>query len=196
MFLILGLGNPGKRYRGTRHNIGFAVLEALAVRWKIELRHQSFHALWGKGGLEERSVLLAMPQTYMNLSGQAARELVDYFKLEANNTIVVHDDLDLPLGRIRLKNKGGDAGHKGLKSIIAHLGSADFQRVRIGIGKPAEKQCVEDYVLERFRPEEIPLVQDVIFRAAEATEAIVLSGMQQAMAKYHAKNISTKKEDC
>ncbi len=196
MFLILGLGNPGKRYQGTRHNIGFAVLEELAARWRVALNHKSFHALWGRGEIEGRSVLLAMPQTYMNLSGQAARELTDYFKLEVSKTIVVHDDLDLPVGSIRLKSRGGDAGHKGLKSIIAHLGSADFHRVRIGVGKPADKRRVEDYVLEKFHPEEAPVIQDVIPRAAEAAQTIILSGMQQAMAKYHAKNISTKKEDC
>ncbi len=196
MFLILGLGNPGKRYQRTRHNIGFAVLEELASRWRVELKHKSFHALWGRGDIEGRSVLLAMPQTYMNLSGQAARELADYFKVEVNNTIVMHDDLDLPVGSVRLKSGGGDAGHKGLKSIIVHLGSADFQRVRIGIGKPTDKRCVEDYVLEKFYPEEIAVINDIIPRAAEATETVVLSGMQQAMAKYHAKNIRIKKEDC
>jgi len=196
MFLILGLGNPGKRYWGTRHNVGFAVLEALAARWRVEMRHKSFQALWGRGEIEGRNVLLAMPQTYMNLSGAAARELADYFKVEVNKTIVVHDDLDLPVGRLRLKSKGGDGGHKGLKSVIANLGSDDFCRVRIGIGKPADKRPVEEYVLEKFRPDEVPVIQEVIHRATEATQTIVLTGIQQAMAKYHAKNNSTKKEEC
>jgi peptidyl-tRNA hydrolase, PTH1 family len=188
MYLIIGLGNPGSRYKHTRHNIGFMVLEKIAARWEVELKQKSFNALWNRGKIAGKNVLLAMPQTYMNLSGNAARELLAYFKIDKSNLIVIHDDLDLPFGTIRLKSDGGDAGHKGLKSIIACLGSADFMRVRMGIGKPSGRQPVEDYVLQRFGQEESDLLHQSIQIASEATTDIITSGMQQAMAKYHTKN--------
>lgn len=187
MYLIVGLGNPGSRYQRTRHNIGFMVLEKIAARCEVDLKQKSFDALWNRGKIDGINVLLAMPQTYMNLSGNAVRELLAYFKVDTNNLIVIHDDLDLPVGTIRLKSGGGDAGHKGLKSIAACLGSADFMRIRIGIGKPSGKQPVEDYVLQRFGPEESDLLHQSIQIASEATTDIVTSGMQQAMAKYHTK---------
>ncbi len=190
MYLIIGLGNPGSRYKHTRHNIGFMVLEKIAVRWEVELKQKSFNALWNRGKIAGKNVLLAMPQTYMNLSGNAVRELLAYFKIDKSNLIVIHDDLDLSFGTIRLKHGGGDAGHKGLKSITTCLGSADYMRVRIGIGKPSDKSRVEDYVLERFGSEESVTLEQIIQSASEAAAEIVTSGVQQAMAKYHAKNIS------
>jgi PTH1 family peptidyl-tRNA hydrolase len=190
MYLIIGLGNPGRRYQYTRHNIGFMVLEKIADRWEVDIKQKSFDALWNRGKIAGINVLLAMPQTYMNLSGNAARNLLAYFKVDVSNLIVIHDDLDLPFGSVRLKSGGGDAGHKGLKSIIACLGSADFMRVRMGIDKPSDKSRVEDYVLQRFGTEETAVISSFIQLAAEATAEIVISGMQQAMAKYHAKNIS------
>ena len=190
MYLILGLGNPGRRYQFTRHNIGFMVLEKIAAQWEVNLKQKSFDALWNRGKIAGINVLLAMPQTYMNLSGNVARKLLAYFKVDVSNLIVIHDDLDLPLGTVRLKSGGGDAGHKGLKSIITCLGSADFMRVRMGIGKPSDKSRVEDYVLQRFDSGETDSLQQIIRLAAEAATDIVISGMQQAMAKYHTKNIS------
>ncbi len=187
MYLILGLGNPGKRYQYTRHNIGFMVLEKIAAQWKVELKQKSFDALWNRGKIADINVLLAMPQTYMNLSGNAARKLLAYFKLDISNLIVIHDDLDLPFGTIRLKTGGGDAGHKGLKSITTCLGFADFMRIRMGIGKPSDRTPVEDYVLQKFNPDESAMLQQSIQSASEAVEGIVISGMQQAMAKYHTK---------
>src|SRR4030042_5941742 len=172
MYLIFGLGNPGNRYRLTRHNIGFMVLETLAAGLEIDLKQKSFNALWGKGKIANKIVLLAMPQTYMNLSGNAVRELLMFFKADINNLIVIHDDLDLPFGTIRLKTGGGNAGHKGLESIIENLGSSDFMRIRIGIGKPAEKARIESYVLERFEPKEEALLKPVIQLAADATSEI------------------------
>jgi PTH1 family peptidyl-tRNA hydrolase len=190
MYLIFGLGNPGNRYRLTRHNIGFMVLEKFAAGLKIDLKQKSFNALWGKGKIAGKNVLLAMPQTYMNLSGNAVRELLAFFKADINNLIVVHDDLDLPFGTIRLKTGGGNAGHKGLESIVENLGSSDFMRVRIGIGKPADKARIESYVLERFESQEEANLAPIIQAAADATSEIVLSGMQTAMVKYHTKNTS------
>ena len=190
MYLILGLGNPGRRYQFTRHNIGFMVLEKIAAQWEVDLKQKSFDALWNRGKIAGINVLLAMPQTYMNLSGNAARKLLAYFKMDISNLIVIHDDLDLPFGKLRLKTGGGDAGHKGLKSITTCIGSADFIRVRMGIGKPSDKSRVEDYVLERFGSEEAAVLPRIIQLAADAATEIVLSGMQTAMVKYHTKNIS------
>jgi PTH1 family peptidyl-tRNA hydrolase len=189
MYLILGLGNPSRRYQFTRHNIGFMVLEKIAAQWNVELKQKSFDALWNRGKLAGINVLLAMPQTYMNLSGNAARKLLAYFKVDISNLIVIHDDLDLPFGKIRLKSGGGDAGHKGLKSITTCLGSADFMRIRMGIGKPTDKISIEDYVLQRFDSGETDLLQQIVQLAAEAVTDIVSTDMQQAMAKYHTKNI-------
>jgi len=190
MYLIFGLGNPGSRYQFTRHNIGFMVLEKLAAQWEVDLKQKSFDALWNRGKIAGINVLLAMPQTYMNLSGNAARKLLAYFKTDVSNLIVIHDDLDLPFGTVRLKTGGGDAGHKGLKSIISCLGTADFMRVRLGIGKPSDKSRIEDYVLQKFDTGETDLLQHIIQLAADAATEIVLSGMQTAMVKYHTKNIS------
>jgi PTH1 family peptidyl-tRNA hydrolase len=190
MYLILGLGNPGRRYQFTRHNIGFMVLEKIAAQWEVDLKQKSFDALWNRGKIAGINVLLALPQTYMNLSGNAARKLLAYFKMDISNLIVIHDDLDLPFGKLRLKTGGGDAGHKGLKSITTCLGSADFMRVRMGIGKPSDKSRVEDYVLQRFDSGETDLLQQIVQLASEAATEIVLSGMQTAMVKYHTKNIS------
>jgi PTH1 family peptidyl-tRNA hydrolase len=197
MYLIIGLGNPGSRYQFTRHNIGFMVLEKIATRWEVDLKQKSFDALWNRGKIAGTDVLLAMPQTFMNLSGNAVRKLLAYFKVDVNHLIVIHDDLDLPFGSVRLKTGGGDAGHKGLNSIITCLGSADFMRVRMGIGRPSGRTPVEDYVLQRFDSEETDLLQPIVQLASEAVADIVTSGMQQAMAKYHTKNknMSNKKED-
>jgi len=199
MYVIVGLGNPGNRYRFTRHNIGFMVLEKLARDFKIDLKQKSFDALWGKGKINGADVLLAMPQTYMNLSGTAVRQLVAFFKADINNLIVFHDDLDLTFGNIRLKKGGGNAGHKGLASITENLGSSDFIRVRLGIGRPSDKCRIEGYVLEPFNSdEELSLLPEIIQTAAEAGTEIVLSGLEKATAKYH-KNIlvvkSLKKEE-
>jgi PTH1 family peptidyl-tRNA hydrolase len=164
------------------------VLEKIAAQWEVDLKQKSFDALWNRGKIAGINVLLAMPQTYMNLSGNAARQLLAYFKMDMSNLIVIHDDLDLPFGKLRLKTGGGDAGHKGLKSITTCLGSADFMRVRMGIGKPADRTPVEDYVLQRFDSGETDLLQQIVHLAAEAVTDIVKSDMQQAMAKYHTKN--------
>lgn len=198
MYLIVGLGNPGNRYRFTRHNSGFMVLEKLAAQLEIDLKQKSFDALWGKGKINSTNIILAMPQTYMNLSGTAVRQLVAFFKADINNLIVIHDDLDLSFGTIRLKTGGGNAGHKGLASITDNLGSSGFVRVRLGIGKPSDKSRIEGYVLEPFKSdEELSVLPEIIQAAAEAVSEIVLSGIEKAVAKYH-KNIlvkSLKKED-
>jgi len=196
VYLIVGLGNPGSRYEATRHNIGFMALEALAAQLEIELKQKSFNSLWGKGTIAQNHILLAEPQTFMNLSGTAVRQLQSFFKTEISNLVVIHDDLDLPFGSIRLKAGGGTAGHKGLASIESNLGTSEFIRVRLGIGKPVDKSRIEGYVLEPFRKEEQIVLPDVLGRAADASTEIVLNGLQKAVSKYQTKNINfLKKED-
>jgi PTH1 family peptidyl-tRNA hydrolase len=197
MYLVVGLGNPGNRYRATRHNIGFMVLEKLAAKLEVDLRQKSFNALWGKGKIVDKNVILAMPQTYMNLSGNAVRQLHAFFKTDLSNLIVIHDDLDLSFGSVRLKTGGGNAGHKGLASIEENLGSSEFMRIRLGIGKPSDKSRIEGYVLEPFGKEELSVLPEIIQWAADAATGIVSSGMQTAIGNYQTKNISNflKKED-
>ena len=196
VYLVIGLGNPGKRYESTRHNIGFMVVEKLAAGWKIELKQKSFKALWGKGTIAGNNILLAKPQTFMNLSGTAVRQLQSFFKMDISNLIVIHDDLDLPFGSVRLKAGGGTAGHKGLASIESNLGTSDFIRVRLGIGKPVDKSRIEGYVLEPFRKEEQVVLPEVLEWAADASAEIVLNGLQKAVGKYQIKNMNfLKKED-
>lgn len=187
MHLIVGLGNPGQRYAATRHNIGFMALEKLAAAYEIELKHKSFNALWGKGVINGKQVLVAMPQTYMNLSGTAVRQLQSFFKTDISNLIVIHDDLDLPFGSVRLKDGGGTAGHKGLASIESNMGTPGFIRVRLGIGKPVDKSRIEGYVLEPFKGEEVSILPEILKRAADACAEIVISDMQNAMGKYKKK---------
>jgi PTH1 family peptidyl-tRNA hydrolase len=197
MYLIVGLGNPGNRYSATRHNIGFMVLEKLAAKLDVNLSQKSFNALWGKGTIDNKKVILAMPQTFMNLSGNAVRQLHAFFKTDLGNLIVIHDDLDLSFGAVRLKTGGGNAGHKGLASIEENLSSADFMRIRLGIGKPADKSRIEGYVLEPFAKEEQNVLPEIIQWAADAATEIVSSGMQAAIGNYQTKNISNflKKEE-
>ncbi len=194
-YLIIGLGNPGKRYETTRHNIGFMVLEKLAGQLEIALKQKSFNALWGKGTIDGKNILLAKPQTFMNLSGTATRQLQSFFKTDISNLIVIHDDLDLPFGSVRLKAGGGTAGHKGLASIESNLGTSGFMRVRLGIGKPVDKSRIEGYVLEPFGKEEKNVLPEVLGRAADASAEIVLNGLQQAVSKYQTKNINFFKKE-
>lgn len=194
--LIIGLGNPGKRYETTRHNIGFMALDALAAQLEIGLKQKSFNALWGKGTIAGNNVLLAEPQTFMNLSGTAVRQLQSFFKTDISNLLVIHDDLDLPFGAVRLKAGGGTAGHKGLASIESSLGTSEFTRVRLGIGKPVDKSRIESYVLEPFQKEEQVVLPELLQWAGDASVEIVLNGLQHAISKYQTKNINfLKKED-
>lgn len=189
MKLIVGLGNPGEKYRFHRHNMGFLVLDQLALQVMIPLIQKGFGTHYGSGKIGDTSVLLAKPQTFMNLSGGAVKRLVDYYKIPLERLIVVHDDLDLPFATIRVKEGGGHGGHRGLISIIDHLGGADFLRVRLGIGKPAEKALVEEYVLSPFSEEELRTLPYVVAEASDAVVEIVSSGVQSAMRRYHGKTI-------
>jgi len=183
--LIVGLGNPGARYRFTRHNFGFLVLDQLAEDHEIKLAQTGFDALWGKGMIEGNSVLLAKPQTFMNLSGKSVRKLTDFFKIVVEDVLVVHDDLDLPFGAIRLKAGGGQGGHKGLISIHDALCRPEFQRVRLGIGKPAQRSAVEHYVLQPFTESEMRFLSRIITVACTAMGEVISSGIKAAMNNYN-----------
>ncbi|MBM4270716.1 MAG: aminoacyl-tRNA hydrolase [Deltaproteobacteria bacterium] len=185
MKLIIGLGNPGVKYQFTRHNIGFLVLDALASELHVTANSRGFNSFFGKGRIGDIPVLLAKPQTYMNLSGTAVKYLMDYFKNDIKDIIIIHDDLDLPFKTIRLKAGGGHGGHKGLISIIESLDSSEFIRVRLGIGKPVDKTFTEDYVLDPFTKDEMDLLPDILTNASEAVSKIVTSGIQAAMNQYN-----------
>lgn len=185
MKLIVGLGNPGNRYRYSRHNFGFLALDEFAGQHNISIKKNCASALVGNGKIGNVKVILAKPQSYMNLSGAAVWNLSDYNKIDTSDIIVIHDDLDLPLGTIRLKLGGGHGGHKGLVSIIESLGSLDFIRIRLGIGKPDNREKTEGYVLEFFSAAEMEQVQRVVVEAGQAIEETIRSGIQSAMARYH-----------
>jgi len=185
MNLIVGLGNPGAKYQFTRHNIGFMTLEALAARWEIELSQKGFHSVYGKGGFAGRRVLLAQPRTYMNRSGLAVQEITSYFQIPTANIIVIHDDLDFPFGTIRLKLGGGHGGHRGMLSLLAELGTADFARLRIGIDKPAQRDFVESYVLEAFPAQQRRDLPKLIESAARMVESFIEKGAAATMNRFH-----------
>jgi peptidyl-tRNA hydrolase, PTH1 family len=171
--LIVGLGNPGLRYDATRHNVGFQVIDNLGAAHRIVLRSRLPTAVYGEGAIAAQPVVLAKPLTYMNASGEAVVELCAHFSILPNDLIVAHDDLDLQLGRVKLKMKGGDAGHYGVRSIIEHLGTGDFLRIRVGIGRPASKGEVVAFVLNPFTPDELPLVHEAIGDAAAKIENVL-----------------------
>jgi peptidyl-tRNA hydrolase, PTH1 family len=171
--LIVGLGNPGSRYDATRHNIGFRVIDTLGAAHRIAVQEHLPTAEYGAGVIESQQVVLAKSLTYMNASGKAVVDLCTHFSLVPNDLIVVHDDLDLPLSRIKLKMKGGDAGHYGVRSIIEHLGTGEFTRIRVGIGRPASKDEVVAFVLSPFSPDEVSLVDEAICRAVERIEHLL-----------------------
>jgi peptidyl-tRNA hydrolase, PTH1 family len=165
--LIVGLGNPGSRYADSRHNVGFRVIDSLGVANHIALRNHLPTAVFGEGTIEAQAVVLALPLTYMNASGKAVADLCAHFSTSPNNLIVAHDDLDLRLGRVKLKMKGGDAGHHGVQSIIEHLGTGEFLRIRIGIGRPARRDEIVTYVLSPFTPDELTALYDAVRDAEE-----------------------------
>jgi PTH1 family peptidyl-tRNA hydrolase len=186
MKCIVGLGNPGKKYERTRHNIGFTVLDKLADHLKFPLNQRKFSASYGIDYIEGTKVCLMKPLTYMNLSGEAVGSFANYFDVSAEDILVIYDDLDLPVGKIRLRQKGGTGGHNGMKSMIAHLGRKDFKRIRVGIGRPAPGETVIDYVLQRFHPDERMKMSDAASRSVEACEAWLTNPFPEVMNRYNA----------
>jgi len=183
MYVIFGLGNIGEEYKNTRHNVGFMVIDYLSKKWGIALKKAKYSTFFGKGevSFEEKTeeVVLAKPLTFMNLSGRAVKPLSKYFMVPPSNIIILHDDIDLHLGNIRVKMGGSDAGHKGIHSISSLMGPG-FIRVRIGIGRPENKEQVVDYVLSTFDNDEKSLIADSIKRATKAVETIVFKGLNEA----------------
>jgi len=182
---VAGLGNPGTRYQHTRHNLGFQVIEVLSQHWGIALSKRSLANRWGQGRVNQESVILAQPQAYMNLSGPPISQLLAYFRLAPENLIVIHDDLDMPLGRLKIVLRGGAGGHKGVGSIIQVLGTEEFIRIKVGIGRPQQGEAIEDYVLSLCYPEEAEIFKAMVQRAAEAVETLLTAGVGEAMSRFH-----------
>jgi PTH1 family peptidyl-tRNA hydrolase len=173
--IIVGLGNPGRRYRGTRHNLGFDVIDVLACRYAIAVQQRESQSLCGKGRIGKHAVLLVEPQTFMNRSGLGVAPLVRRYLDRDDRLVVIHDDIDLPLGRLRIKHRGGDAGHRGVRSIIECLGAGEFTRIRMGIGRPSSHEDIVDYVLTSFPAEEREARDAMIVQAADCVESLLTS---------------------
>ncbi|MBQ7925557.1 MAG: aminoacyl-tRNA hydrolase [Lachnospiraceae bacterium] len=188
MYIIVGLGNPGREYGNTRHNIGWDVIDVLADRAHIDVLEKKHKAIIGKGVIAGQKCILAKPQTYMNLSGESVRELVDYYKVdEEAELIVISDDVSLEVGQIRIRKKGSAGGHNGLKSIIGHLGHDTFQRVKMGVGEKPKGYDLADWVLGHFNKEDRAMMDDAAKRAAEAIELVMTEGADVAMNRYNRK---------
>jgi len=190
MHLIVGLGNPLKKYKGSRHNLGFAVVEKLAIALQSESPSQKHHSLFTVSSYKGNKVLLAQPLTYMNRSGLAVSELLRYYRVSPEDLLVIYDDLDLPPGVIRLKGRGGSAGHRGIQSIINSLDRSDFPRLRIGIGKPPPFMETPDYVLQPITGPDKELIENALDRAVDAALAFVSEGLEAAMNLYNQQSSS------
>lgn len=187
MYIIIGLGNPGREYQATRHNIGFDVITRLSDDYGIPLDFKKHKAVCGKGMIEGEKVILAQPQTYMNLSGESVRELMDFYKTSNNEIIIIYDDISLDVGQLRLRGKGSAGGHNGIKSIIQHLGTDEFPRIKFGVGDKPKGWDLADYVLGRFPEDDQPFVRDAIKKSSEAVKTILKDGMETAMNVYNRK---------
>ena len=189
VFLIVGLGNPGREYRETRHNAGFMVLDRLAARLGESFSRLESHALVSKAIYQNNRLILAKPQTYMNASGQAVGGLARFYKVPLENFLVLYDDVDLPLGTLRLRPGGGSAGQKGMDSIIQRLGSEDFARLRVGIGRPPGQMEAGDYVLKHFSPSEAAILPQILDRAVDAILTFTAEGLEKAMNVFNGQGV-------
>jgi PTH1 family peptidyl-tRNA hydrolase len=185
LHLVAGLGNPGFEYANTRHNAGFMVIDTLAATHKIVMERSKFNVIYGRGRIEGTEVLLAKPQAYMNRSGPPLRQLADYFRIQREALIVIHDDIDLAFERLNIKEKGGDGGHKGIKSLIEAFGGGQFVRLRVGVGRSGPGGDVVGHVLGRFGPEELSSLDMILRRAAEAIVTILCKGIKEGMNRYN-----------
>ena len=188
MFIIAGLGNPTKEYEGTRHNVGFAVIDALADKYNISVDTKKHRALIGKGMIEGQKVILAKPQTFMNLSGESVRSLLDYYKIdEEEELLVIYDDISLDVGQLRIRKKGSAGGHNGIKNIIAHLGTQVFARIKVGVGEKPKGYDLADYVLGHFSGAERDTMEESYAQAVEAVVQILGGDIDGAMGIYNRK---------
>ncbi len=193
--LIVGLGNPGAKYKDTRHNIGFMAIDHVAEAGGIKLNKEDFYSRWGKGVLCGRDVILAKPQTFMNLSGKAVQGISGYFHIEPKDILVIYDDIDIEFGSLRIRLRGSGGGHRGMESIIEQLGTKDFPRIRMGIGRPEEKESksqrvkesgnIADYVLNSFDSEEKDMLKQMLDRTKEALDTILKDGIKKAMNRFN-----------
>lgn len=188
MYVIAGLGNPGKNYENTRHNAGFRVLDLLSSSWGLPIKKIGFDSVYGEGNFAGEKVILLKPQLFMNRSGEAVLNIVNFYKLPLNNLVVVYDDIDLPLGKLRIRKCGSAGSHNGMKSVIYQLQSEDFTRVRVGIDKPPPEWDLADYVLSVFRKDEAEIIRDSLQKAAMAVETILKIGPEEAQKQYNGSN--------
>ncbi len=183
MYLVVGLGNPGDKYDKTRHNVGFDIVDLCEKKYNFNINRTKFKGIYGETNIAGEKVIFLKPQTYMNLSGESVRSIIDFYKIPNENIIVIYDDISLEVGRLRIKTKGSAGGHNGIKNIIAHLGTDVFPRIKVGVGEPT---CdLVDYVLGRFTAEEDALLEKSFEAAAEAVKVMVTQGPNEAMNKFN-----------
>jgi peptidyl-tRNA hydrolase, PTH1 family len=183
--LVTGLGNPGKEYAGTRHNAGFMIVDKLAEAFRISMDKNKFNTIYGRGKIKGNDIILAKPQAFMNLSGQPVQKLAGFYKISCEEMLIIHDDIDLAFGRIKIKEKGGDGGHKGIRSIIDAFGGGNFTRLRIGIGRSEAGADVVDHVLGRFNSEESALLDKIIATAVDAALTILCESAKEGMNRFN-----------
>lgn len=187
--MVVGLGNPGRRYKNTRHNLGWEVVNQLSKRWQIELSKRRFQSNAGIGNINHKEVILVQPTSFVNLSGEVVLHFKKYYKVILEDILIICDDFNLPLGKIRMRPKGSSGGHKGLASIISRLGTNEFPRLRLGIGPVPEGEEVVDFVLDKFKPEEKRKILEVIKLSADAVYCWIGAGIKMAMNKYNSVNL-------
>ena len=186
MYLIVGLGNPEEDYSKTRHNMGFNVVNKIANEYNIEISKKKFDGLIGEGIIEGEKVLLLKPQTYMNLSGKSIIQVVNFYKIPIENILVIYDDIDVEIGKIKIRKKGSSGSHNGMKSVVEELQTEDFARIRVGIGKPEFKNDMINYVIGAIPEEEVKILEEGTTKAKEATIEILKNGIDRAMNKFNA----------
>ncbi len=194
MYLIVGLGNPGSQFKDTRHNIGFRVIDLWSQELGVRLSNRRFESRNTRTGVLDRRLMLFCPLTFMNQSGRSVKACVDYYDLEIADILVVFDDIDLPVGRIKVARDGGAGGHKGVQSMIQHLGSREFARIKIGIGRPRYGETIEQYVLASFYEDEKEMMEKVARMAVQACEFFVLEGVESAMNHINCQKLADKEE--
>lgn len=187
MYIIAGLGNPTREYEKTRHNVGFDTIDVLADRLNASVDEKKFKGLYGRGIIAGEKVILLKPQTFMNLSGESVREAADFYKVDPEHIIVIYDDISLDVGQLRIRKKGSAGGHNGIKNIIAHLGTQEFPRIKVGVGAKPDRMDLADYVLGHFSQIESRVMDDAAKEAGQAAQAMILDGIEAAMNRYNSK---------
>lgn len=185
MYIVAGLGNPTKEYEKTRHNVGFEVIDVLADRLGTTVEEKKFRGYYGRGIIGGEKVILLKPQTFMNLSGESVRAAADFYKIDPQHIIIIYDDVSLDVGQLRIRTKGSAGGHNGIKNIIAHLGTQEFPRIKVGVGEKPKKMDLADYVLSRFSKEDRAVMEDAFAEAAKAVETMIAEGPDRAMNQFN-----------